>query len=221
MLIDDAAASRLAGLPISSLQISIDGATAAVHEAVRPGGSWEGAVAALKRSSRRGLPTELVFVPTRLNLPEIVSACELAVSCGARKFVTGPLMRLGRAAASWGHLGPSVSEWEAALSSLREWAARSKRPIELSIYPWDISREIAARLESPQAMVLIVPDGKVKLLNALPFAPADLRRQTLAEAWEAVGKAWSDARVRDFASRVAGEPELLRHANECWELAPA
>ena len=35
------------------------------------------------------------------------------------------------------------------------------------------------RLESPQAMLLVVPNGKVKLLNALPFAPADLRRQTL------------------------------------------
>lgn len=70
-------------------------------------------------------------------------------------------------------------------------------------------------------MVLIVPDGKVKLLNALPFAPADLRRHSLAEAWRAVLAAWDDPRVRDFCGRASREPELLRHANECWELAPA
>ena len=34
-------------------------------------------------------------------------------------------------------------------------------------------------------MLLVVPNGKVKLLNALPFAPADLRRDSLAHAWQA------------------------------------
>src|SRR5262249_56610474 len=55
----------------------------------------------------------------------------------------------------------------------------------LSIYPWDIVTEIETRLESPQAMLLVVPNGKVKLLNALPFAPADLRRDSLETAWRA------------------------------------
>jgi len=221
LLIDDAAARRLAGLPLSCLQISIDGATAATHHKVRPGGSWEGAAAALERSSRLGLPTELVFVPTRLNLSELAQAYDLAERRGARKFVTGPLMRLGRAAAAWAGLAPSPAEWDQALSALRDLAERRGNPVELSVYPWDIQREIATRLESPQAMVLIVPDGKVKLLNALPFAPADLRRHTLAEAWEAVLRAWADPGVRAFAARAAREPELLRHANECWEEVPA
>jgi hypothetical protein len=35
-----------------------------------------------------------------------------------------------------------------------------------------------ANMDNPQAMLLVVPNGKVKLLNALPFAPADLRRVT-------------------------------------------
>ena len=54
------------------------------------------------------------------------------------------------------------------------------------------------RLESPQAMLLVVPNGKVKLLNALPFAPADLRRDSLDTAWQAYRDAWRAPEVRDF-----------------------
>ena len=88
----------------------------------------------------------------------------------------------------------------------------------LSIYPWDIVTEIERRCESPQAMLLIVPNGKVKLLNALPFAPADLRRESLDEAWRAYCAAWRSEPVRDFAARCRAEPALLRHANETWVL---
>jgi hypothetical protein len=46
-------------------------------------------------------------------------------------------------------------------------------------------------------MLLAVPNGKVKLLNALPFAPADLRKDSLEEAWDAYrrGRRWS---IRPF-----------------------
>ncbi len=88
----------------------------------------------------------------------------------------------------------------------------------LSIYAWDIVTEIERRCESPQAMLLIVPNGKVKLLNALPFAPADLRRDSLDEAWHAYRAAWRSAAVRNFATRCRAEPALLRHANETWPI---
>ena len=65
-------------------------------------------------------------------------------------------------------------------------------------------------------MLLVVPNGKVKLLNALPFAPADLRRDSLEQAWQAYREAWRSPRVRDFVERCRSDPALLRHANETW-----
>jgi hypothetical protein len=88
----------------------------------------------------------------------------------------------------------------------------------LSIYPWDIVAELQVRLESPQAMVLVVPNGRVKLLNALPFAPGDVRKQSLAQAWDAYRKAWRTEEVREFILRCPSEPELLLHANETWDM---
>ena len=88
--------------------------------------------------------------------------------------------------------------------------------MSLSIYPWDIVTEIQARLEHPQAMLLVVPNGRVKLLNALPFSPADLRRDSLEQAWQAYREAWRTREVREFALRCRSEATLLRHANETW-----
>jgi MoaA/NifB/PqqE/SkfB family radical SAM enzyme len=215
--IDDAAADRIAGLNVDCVQISVDGATAAVHERVRPGSSFDRAIGAIRRLVARGCPPQFVFVPTRPNIAEIVPAFDLAVNLRCSAFVTGPLMRIGRAAADWHALGVSDAEWTRAVAALRERAGRAK-DIALSIYPWDILTEIQTRLESPQAMLLVVPNGKVKLLNALPFAPADLRRDSLEDAWNAYRTAWRAPEVQRFIERCRNDPALLAHANETWAM---
>ena len=217
--IDAAAADRISELAVECVQISVDGATPATHQRVRPGSSFAAAVGAIERLVARGCAPQFVFVPTRLNISEIVAAFDLAAALGCSAFVTGPLMRIGRAAAAWDTLACSDDEWQRAVSALRERAATGEAGPTLSIYPWDIVTEMQTRLEHPQAMLLVVPNGKVKLLNALPFAPADLRRDSLQDAWHAYRAAWRTTEVRDFVLRCRSEPALLRHANETWALA--
>ena len=217
--IDDAAADRLAALAVNCVQISVDGATAATHDSVRPGSSFAAAVAAIERLVGRELAPQFVFVPNRINLHEIVAAYDLASTLGCSAFVTGPMMRIGRAAAAWSHLACSDEEWRRAVDALQKRAQSSASRTALSVYPWDILTEVETRLASPQAMLLCVPNGKVKLLNALPFAPADLRRDSIAEAWQAYRSAWRAPEVRAFVSAVRADPGLLRHANETWPLS--
>ena len=216
--IDDAAAARLARLKVQCVQVSVDGATAATHERVRPGSSFDAATGAIRRLAVRGLAPQLVFVPTRWNIGDAVGTYELAVDLGCSTFVTGPLMRLGRAAADWDRLACPERDWQEAVRALRDHAKSRAAATELSIYPWDILAELEQRLASPQAMLLVVPNGKVKLLNALPFAPADLRRDSLEEAWNAYREAWRSREVRGFIEACRSDPSLLRHANETWTL---
>ena len=103
--IDADAADRIAALAVDCVQISVDGASAATHQRVRPGSSFAAAIGAIERLVARGCPPQFVFVPTRLNLSEIVAAFDLAAALGCSAFVTGPLMRIGRAAAAWDTLG--------------------------------------------------------------------------------------------------------------------
>jgi MoaA/NifB/PqqE/SkfB family radical SAM enzyme len=216
--IDDAAADHLAALAVQCVQISVDGATAATHDRVRPGSSFAAAIAAIERLAARGCAPQFVFVPTRFNIHEIVAAFDLAGTLGCGAFVTGPLMRIGRAAADWQGIACSEEEWQRAVAALKERSGATGAGIALSIYPWDIFTEFERRLENPQAMLLIVPNGKVKLLNALPFAPADLRRDSLAQAWQAYRAAWRAAEVREFITKCHTDPGLLRHANETWAM---
>ena len=216
--IDDAAADRLAALAVQCVQISVDGATAATHERVRPGSLFADVMASIERLSARGHPPQFVFVPTRLNVHEVVAAYDLAAALGCSAFVSGPLMRIGRAAAGWDRIACTSDEWERAVDGLRRHAASSEAPILLSIYPWDIVTEMERRLVDPQAMLLIVPNGKIKLLNALPFSPADLRYQTLEQAWDAYRQAWHSAEVHEFVAQCRYNPDLLRHANETWPM---
>jgi len=220
-LIDDTVADRLAALQVQCIQISVDGANAATHERVRPGGSFVAATQAIGRLVSRGMRPQLVFVPTRLNVGEIAEVYELALSLGCEAFVTGPLMRLGRAARDWDRIAPAERQWREALARLEAQAAASRARMALSIYPWDILTELRTRLASPQAMLLVVPNGQVKLLNALPFVVADLRRDSPDAAWSAYREAWRSETVRTFIGRCMADPSLLRHANETWKLAPA
>ncbi len=218
LLIDEAAADRLKELAVACVQVSVDGAVAGTHERLRPDGPFSGALDSLSRLSRRGLEPELVFIPTSLNVAEAARVYDLAASRGARTFVTGPLMRLGRAALAWDSLAPSPEAWREAVAALQERARRSGDRPRLAVYPWGIQHEMATRAESPQAMTLVVPNGRVKLLNALPFSVADLKKESLAQAWPKVAAAWRNPVVLDFVARAQGDPSLLRHANECWDL---
>jgi hypothetical protein len=140
-----------------------------------------------------------------------------AAKAGASRFVTGPLMRLGRAGQQWPMLALNVSEW-GALKLALEHHAKERGDIQLVCYPHDIVEEVRLRAESPQAMLLIVPNGKAKLLNALPWVCGDMRRDSLEQAFEAYRAAWKSPRVVDFIARLQSDPALLRHANECWSL---
>ncbi len=223
--IDAGAAQRLAELPVQCIQISVDGATASTHERVRPGSSFASAIGAIERLVARGSAPQLVFVPTRLNIHEAPAAYDLAEDLGCEAFVTGPLMRLGRAAADWQRLACGFDEWQQAVHALHQRAQSrpgsagpGRAKINLSIYPWDILEELRRRLESPQAMLLVVPNGLVKLMNGLPFVAADLRHARLAQAWDAYRRAWRSREVADFVLACGSDPTLLRHANETWPL---
>ena len=215
--LDDAACDRLKAMNIACVQISIDGATAAVHEKLRPGSGYKPAWEALERLAKRGLEPELVFIPTKINVKDAVAVYEQAAKAGVRTFVTGPMMRLGRAAHAWDSLACSDDDWSEAVMSLKAAAAVLTGP-RLAVYPWGIQHEMKTRAESPQSMVLVVPNGRAKLLNALPFAVADLKTESLASAWPKVGAAWRSPEVQDFVRRAQTDTELLKHANECWDL---
>ena len=80
--------------------------------------------------------------------------------------------------------------------------------------------EMEQRLASPQAMLLVVPNGMVELMNALPFVAANLPLDAIDQAWESYRRTWASREVSEFVRSCRLNPDLLRRANETWELKP-
>ena len=215
---DPSIAERLAPLPIRSIQISLDADHEDVYRAQRPGGSLAKVHAACRAVRAAGLPLEVTFAPTRLNIGELPAVLERAKALGAFRFNTGRLMRIGTAARRWGSLPPSEAQYAAFFDAL-ERAAQVEPGMELCYIPVDVAEGLRRALVEPPATLLVLPNGWVKVAAALPHVCADLRRETLAQAWAAYRDAWRDAGVIAAANAAAAHDERHSDAN-AWRLLP-
>ncbi len=213
---DSQVAGRLARLPVRSVQISLDGDTEAVYRSQRPGGSLDAAHAACRAARAAGLPLEITFAPTRLNIHEIEAVIERARELGAFRFNTGKLMRIGTAARLWGRLEPTERQYRDMLDTLEKQAKTVEGSLELCYLPFSIEDALGRSLEEPPATLLVLPDGRVKVAAALPHVCADLRRQSLAQAWDAYRSAWRNGGVQAEVHRAIGDASLHARANS-WK----
>jgi MoaA/NifB/PqqE/SkfB family radical SAM enzyme len=217
---DAAMARRLARLPIRSIQISLDGDTQEVYERQRPGGSLARAHAACRAVRDAGLPLEVTFAPTRMNIHEAGAVIARARELGAFRFNSGQLMRLGTAARLWHKLEPTPAQY----ATFRETLAGARRVIEpameLCYVPWSIEDGLRAALQEPPATLLVLPNGWVKVAAALPAICADLRSATLASAWDRYRAAWRSQATLDAMLHAIEDDSTHPHANR-WQLMPA
>jgi len=192
---DSVVARRLARLPVRSVQVSLDGDSQEVYERQRPGGSLAKAHAACRAIRDAGLPLEITFAPTRLNLHEAGAVIGRARALGAFRFNTGKLMRIGTAARLWDRLEPSAGEYEAFRALLAREAGIVGQAIEFCYSPFTLEEALSECLDEPPATLLVLPNGWVKVAAALPQICADLRRATLDKAWRAYRSAWRNEQV--------------------------
>lgn len=217
LFIDQTTAKRFADLGLRSVQISVDGANPATHLKMR-GGDWQTTIDACRYLVAERVNTEIVFVPTKFNCHEVGQVIDLAASLGIYGVYTGKIMRIGRAARNWEKLNPTDEEYQEFFKILEQKTSEYKGQMKIYYYPYDVIEELRYRLESPSASLLVLPNGKVKLIGPLPFVCGDLRRHTLAEIWENYKRAWKDPSVIQFAQQVIADPKLLTEANHWYEL---
>ena len=192
---DAGVAGRLARLPIRSIQVSLDGDSQEVYERQRPGGSLAKAHAACRAAREAGLPLEITFAPSRLNLHEAGAVIRRAHALRAFRFNTGKLMRIGTAARLWGRLEPSAEQYQEYRALLAREAAILGAEMEFCYSPFTLEEALRESLDEPPATLLVLPNGWVKVAAVLPQVCADLRRDTLTQAWAAYCGAWRDEAV--------------------------
>jgi len=108
--LDRRAARRLAGTDYVDVQISIDGATADVNDAIRGTGSFAVARRAMEALAEAGFGEfKISIVVTRHNVSQLEEFKQIAEAYGARLRVTR-LRPSGRGASSWAKLHPTAAQ---------------------------------------------------------------------------------------------------------------
>ena len=217
-LIDDEAAKRLAALNLRSIQISIDGASQETYSRMRAGAKLEKALNAVKRLIKQGVPTEIVYVPAKFSSHEAEKLIDMAVELGVKAFYTGKTMYIGRAVRNWDTIGLEEEENEKLSRRLEKKAEEYRDRMTILFYPYSVMDELEYRLEHPAASLLLMANGKVKLIGSMPFVCGDVRRHDLAEIWQRYIRAWEHPEVIRYANLAVETPSLLAQANDFVEL---
>ena len=88
-----------------------------------------------------------------------------------------------------------TQQYAAFFDTLRAKADEYRGRMRVYFHEAGLLEELRYRLQHPAALLIVLPNGLVKLINALPFVCGDLRRDSLAEVWANFQRAWRDPRV--------------------------
>jgi len=197
---------RLKRLGVKAVQVSLDGATRETFNRMRVRGDFDRALKGIGHLRSAGVPIEINYSPTRFNIHEIGRAVDLAWELGAESFYTGRTMYTGNAVKTWHRLAPSEEQYTAFFATLHAKAAEYAGRMRVHFHEMGLLEELRYRLRHPAALLIVLPNGLVKLINALPFVCGDLRRQSLEEVWANFQRAWRDPRVGQFVEDLATDP---------------
>jgi hypothetical protein len=130
-------------------------------------------------------------------------------------------MRIGTAARLWNALEPTAAEYLQFAAVLEEQAQVVEDGMELCYSPFDVAQGLRRSIDDPPATLLVLPNGWVKVAGPLPHICADLRKNTLAEAWQAYREAWRNKDVIAAARHAVTHPAQHARANAWTSLAVA
>ncbi|MDA8344815.1 MAG: radical SAM protein [Thermaerobacter sp.] len=201
---------------------SLDGGTAAAHQAMRGEGTFEIALRGYRRFLDAGLWTELQCVVTRFNIHSIPALLDVALELGINRLKFVFVNPVGRAADHFDDLSIPHREYGAALEFLADSAEAYPSLLRVKSPPAAIPPHLLTRLTSLAAqreafsgcgfpLLGVLPDGSVTICG-LTRDNADLRlghilEDELADLW----RKGQGARLREMYMRA----ELTGICGDC------
>jgi MoaA/NifB/PqqE/SkfB family radical SAM enzyme len=205
---------RLQRMGVKAVQVSLDGASSGTFNRMRVLGRFDSAIEGVRNLRAAGVPIEINFSPTHFNVHEVGAAVDLACELGAYSFYSGRTMYTGNAVKTWRKIVPSEEQYAEFFATLRAKADEYRGRMRVYFHEMGLLEELRYRLVHPAALVIVLPNGLVKLVNALPFVCGDLRRQSLTDIWANFQRAWHDPRVVGFVDELAIDPRKTSGLHE-------
>jgi MoaA/NifB/PqqE/SkfB family radical SAM enzyme len=206
--------ARLKALEVKAVQVSLDGATSATFGRMRVRGEFDRTVEGIRKLVAAGVDVEINFSPAAFNIHEAARIVDLAFELGAVSFYSGRTMFTGNAVKAWRHLEVTDAQYGEYFRTLAAKRDEYRGRMRVNYHEAGLLEELRYRLEHPAALLIILPNGLVKLINALPFICGDLRTDSLSTVWSNFRRAWHDPKVASFIEDLAVDPGRTRTLHE-------
>jgi len=206
--------ARLKALEVKAVQVSLDGATSATFGRMRVRGEFDRTVEGIRNLVAAGVDVEVNFSPAAFNIHEAARIVDLAFQLGAVSFYSGRTMFTGNAVKAWRHLEVTDAQYDEYFGTLAAKRDEYRGRMRVNYHEAGLLEELRYRLEHPAALLIILPNGLVKLINALPFICGDLRTDSLSTVWSNFRRAWHDPKVASFIEDLAVDPGRTRTLHE-------
>jgi len=192
-LVTDAIADRLAARRPISVQITLNGPTAALHDALVDARSFERTLEGIRRLLARGVAVTGTIVVTRRNAHAVGETLEVFHALGVREIGLSRFSPAGYSAAHVAELLPSRADVLGALAAAERFAsARAEASVALLLpVPSCVARPEehphlsfgSCPVGTPLQELALGPDGGLRhcLLHPAAFVP-DMRTSSFAEA---------------------------------------
>jgi len=202
--------ARLGKLGVKAVQVSLDGATSATFGRMRVRGEFDRTIEGIRNLVAAQVPVEINFSPAAFNIHEAGRIVDLAFELGAVSFYSGRTMFTGNAVKAWRHLAVSEEQYSGYFRTLAAKRDEYSGRMQVNYHEAGLLEELRYRLRHPAALLIVLPNGLVKLINALPFVCGDLRTESLKTVWANFRRAWRDPRVATFIDELAVDPGRTR-----------
>jgi mycofactocin radical SAM maturase len=185
-MLNDEAISCFTGNPLVNIQVSLDGATAAVNDRIRGEGTYNRILKGMKLISGRNIPLSINTVVTSMNFTQLRQMKELANSFGARLRVSR-FRPSGRARDSWDSLRLTALQ----LRELTDWLNRDPTILTGDSFfsvSGDGRRELGLNMCGACKLTCCIdPCGQVypcAFLQENEFCGGSLRETSLKKIWD-------------------------------------
>ena len=185
-VLTDEAVACFAGSPLVNVQVSLDGATPPVNDAIRGQGTFHRIIKGIERLAGKNIPLSINTVVTSLNFMQLSQLKELATSYGARLRVSR-FRPSGRARESWETLKLNSSQ----LQELSAWLESDPSILTGDSF-FSISQDGRRQLGldmcgACKLTACIDPCGNVfpcAFMQDMPFCGGNLREKTFKDIWD-------------------------------------
>lgn len=195
-------ARRLAEYQFGFIQVSIDGHSPEIHDRIRQvKGSWDRATRALQYLSSQGLPCRLAHTAVKFNYEHVPQVVDLAIALGARTVIFGKALAQGRGNENADDVLLSAEDARKFTEIYRQQRKEKFQYVNV-VLGMQTAHQLLESHMTPNAAVVVRPNGEVRIGCLAPFIYGNVRNQSLRQIWE------------EGANRGFRHPEVVRYTQD-------